>query len=99
LATGSSDKTAKLWDLATGQAAATLTLHGGYVLAVAFSPDGRILATASSDTVRLWDLATDQVTATLLGHTEYVWSVAFSPDGRTLTTGSQDKTVRLWALG
>jgi WD40 repeat protein len=98
LATGSSDKTARLWDLATGQATATLTHHGGYVVSVAFSPDGRTLATSTGDIVQLWDLATGQATATLFGHTEHVWSVAFSPDGHTLATGSMDKTVRLWAL-
>jgi WD40 repeat protein len=64
---------------------------------VAFSPDGRTLASAGTDrTVRLWDPVTGQPTATLFGHTEIVFSVAFSPDGHTLATGSMDGTVRLW---
>jgi Tol biopolymer transport system component len=100
LATGSTDATIRLWDLATGQAAITLNPHGGYVVAVAFSPDGRILASASTDnTVRLWDPATGQATAILFGHTGFVTTVAFSPDGHTLATGSWDGTVRLWTLG
>src|SRR6266851_5663471 len=70
------------------------------IRAVAFSPDGRILATASLDnTVRLWDPATGQATATLFGHADFVTAVAFSPDGHTLASGSRDKTVRLWTLG
>jgi WD40 repeat protein len=100
LATGSTDATVRLWDLASGQTTTTLSPHGGYVVSVAFSPDGRILASASLDnTVRLWDPATGQATATLFGHADFVTAVAFSPDGHTLASGSRDKTVRLWTLG
>ncbi|HEX9542743.1 MAG TPA: hypothetical protein VGA04_31860 [Streptosporangiaceae bacterium] len=100
LATGSTDATVRLWDLASGQTTTTLSPHGGYVVSVAFSPNGRILASASLDnTVRLWDPATGQATATLFGHADFVTAVAFSPDGHTLASGSRDKTVRLWTLG
>jgi WD40 repeat protein len=100
LATGSTDATVRLWDLASGQTTTTLSPHGGYVVSVAFSPDGRILASASLDnTVRLWDPATGQAIATLFGHADFVTAVAFSPGGHTLASGSRDKTVRLWTLG
>jgi WD40 repeat protein len=67
---------------------------------VAFSPDGKTLASTSSDnTVRLWDPATRKPLAVLRGHTDMVYAVAFSPDGKTLAGASSDNTVRLWGPG
>ncbi|KAJ5829091.1 uncharacterized protein N7525_007344 [Penicillium rubens] len=97
LASGSWDKTVRLWDPATGALTQTLEGHSDGVRSVAFSPDGRLLASGSVDkTVRLWDPATGALTQTLEGHSDGVGSVAFSPDGRLLASGSWDKTVRLW---
>jgi WD40 repeat protein len=97
LASGSYDKTVRLWDPATGALQQTLEGHTGWVESVAFSPDGWLLASGSYDkTVRLWDPATGALQQTLEGHTDEVRSVAFSPDSRLLASGSYDKTVRLW---
>ena len=71
--------------------------HEGVSLSVAFSPDGKTLASGGWDkTVRLWDVATGTEKKILRGHLDSIHSVAFSPDGKTLASGGWDKTVRLW---
>ena len=76
-----------------------LTVRAGedFVNCVAFSPDGRQLATGSSDNLaKVWDAVNGRNILTLKGHEGRVTSVAWSPDGKRLATGSDDKTVKVW---
>jgi WD40 repeat protein/energy-coupling factor transporter ATP-binding protein EcfA2 len=75
----------------------TLKGHVSGVSTVSFSPDGKTLASASTDsTVKLWDINSGKEIKILKGHTHSVNSVSFSPDGKTLASASYDKTVKLW---
>src|SRR5262249_7048421 len=71
--------------------------HAGFVAALAFSPDGKTLATASEDKfVRLWDVAGGKELRRFAGHQSAVLAVAFSRDGKNLASGGADASVRLW---
>ena len=87
LASGSKDKTIKLWDAEAGKEIVTLKGHSGFINSVAFSPDGKTLASGSSDkTIKLWEVPSGKELKTLSGHTKEVNSVAFSPDGKTVAS-------------
>ena len=97
LASGSRDKTVRLWDLTSRDEWITLRKHTGWTNVLAFSPDGKMLASGSTDkTVQLWDTNTGESIATLTGHLNGITALAFSPDGNTLASGSTDGTVRFW---
>jgi hypothetical protein len=105
LVTGSSDKTARLWDLTAKDPSVNpvvLRGHENDVFAVAISRDNHWLVTGSSDkTARLWDLTAKDPSANavvLRGHPDFVLAVAISPDNHWLVTGSRDGTARLWDL-
>jgi WD40 repeat protein len=87
----------RLWDAVAGRELRTLSGHTASVLATAFSPDGRLLASGGDDAVvKLWDTATGREIATLNGHSLGVKAVAFSDDGKLLVSGGDDGSARLW---
>ena len=99
LASGSFDKTIKLWQLSTGQITHTLSEHSKAVFCVAISPDGQTLASGSFDeTIKLWYLDTGELICTLTGHTASVRSLAIAAEGQALVSGSFDETIKLWRL-
>jgi WD40 repeat protein len=97
LASGSLDKTIKLWSVRDAKELKTLQGHSAWVWETSFSPDGQTLASVSDDgTIKLWSLRDGQEFETLQGHRAGVWGVSFSPDGQTLASASLDGTVKLW---
>jgi WD40 repeat protein/serine/threonine protein kinase len=98
LATGSSNDTVRIWNVATGLTTAAFT-NIAEVTTLAFSPDNRWLAagTFGEGDITLWDLETG-LPKTLSGHQSRVWDVAFSPDGTLLASASADQSIGLWEV-
>ena len=89
----------KVWDLTAAQGDELYAGHRGSAWGVAFSRDGKFLATGGNDkTVKVWDVSTRQVVHSLTGHKSAVFGVTFSPDGRFVASAGEDSTVRLWDL-
>jgi WD40 repeat protein len=99
-----SPDTIKLWDAHSGQLRATVRGYASSVTCLAYSPDGKTLASGGGDVqnpstpgeIKLWDGRSGQERASLKGHAGTVYCVVFSPDGKTLASGSEDNTIKLW---
>jgi serine/threonine protein kinase/WD40 repeat protein len=94
-----------VWDALTGKEVGTIPSepeiveHTGRISAVAFSPDGQLLATSSFDhSIRIWDFQKRRLVRALQGNRNEVWTLAFSPDGKTLLSGAKDGAVLLWPV-
>ena len=85
------------WDTASGQQIGAIKGHGKGVNSVAFSRDGKLIASSSTDnTIKIWDVASKRELRTLTGHTSNIESLDFSPDGRLLASASDDGGTFLW---
>jgi WD40 repeat protein/serine/threonine protein kinase len=100
LASGGSDKRIRLWEAATGKVLRTLTGHSDTIFHLAFSPDGRRLASTGNQhgTVKVWEVDSGKALFTFLGHNGPVWGVAFSPDGQRIASAGEDQLVKVWEV-
>jgi len=97
IVTGSKDRTAIVWDAASGKELLILKGHLSGVISVAYSPDGQRIVTGSQDsTAKVWEAATGKELLTLKGHSAGVRSVAYSRDGGRIVTGSEDRSAKVW---
>jgi WD40 repeat protein len=96
----SGDHTVRIWDAADGSQILKLEGHAQALTGIAYSPDGKRMATSSHDqTVKIWDATSGVEMLTLKGHSDRVQSVAFSPDGQRVASAGDDRTVKVWKTG
>jgi WD40 repeat protein/class 3 adenylate cyclase len=95
VAVGYNDRTARVWEIATGRLVAELP-HARPVYSVAFSPNGDFLVAASGNAPTIWDLESQRPLVRLFGHQGAVVAVDFSPDGSSIVSGGVDRSVRIW---
>jgi WD40 repeat protein/uncharacterized caspase-like protein len=89
--------TLKIYELQTGNLVRTIKAHEDGITAMAFSPDGKIIATGSADKmIKLWNAESGAELRTLAGHTAKITTLAFRYDGKVLASGSDDKTIKVW---
>src|SRR5579883_417226 len=94
------DFTAQVWDARTGAPLQTYRGHTDSINAIAWSPDGTKIASASYDrTVQVWDARTAALLFAYHGHSDHVWAVAWSPDGTRIASAGKDGTVQIWKVG
>ncbi|MFA5351249.1 MAG: HEAT repeat domain-containing protein, partial [Candidatus Omnitrophota bacterium] len=97
LASGSSDHTIKIWDVASGTLLKTLIGYDGTLRSFSFTPDGKSIVSGNVDgTIKFWDIAAGKESNCLTGHLSPIWSLSLSPDGKTLASASIDRTIKLW---
>jgi len=96
IASGSNDKTIKIWEASSGICIKTINEHE-IVSSVVFSPDGKCVASeCSDDKMKIWEVSSGDCMRTLEGHIDSVNSLSYSPDGKCIVSGSDDKTVKIW---
>ncbi len=99
VASGSYDRTVRIWDVLTGETVKTLAAHEAPVLGIAYSPDGSTIASSSADkTIKLWDLQTGEVAKTFTGHSSPVTRVVFTAGGDQLISAAEDGQLRVWPI-
>lgn len=99
LATASKDATVKIWDLGNGRELKTYRGSKDAVRALAWSKDGKWIASTAGSEIHIWDAESAKLKTSLKGHEKAVSALAFHPDGNGLASGSDDTSVRLWDLG
>ncbi len=99
IATGSADRTVRMWNAETFEPGRVLRGHQGFVTALTFAPDGRTLASGDlSGNVRVWSMATRRAVRSMRAHKGGITALAYSPDGHWLATAGRDGEVKLWDM-